>query len=491
MQQERQIAAAGQAQGGTAGEGDVRLWRGLSGKLLVLTVVFVMIAEVLIFVPSIANFRNVWLQSHLDTAEAASIVFLDTADPMLSEMAQRQLLRATGSLAVVIREGPTSRMMASDNMPGPVDATIDLTRMDPVGAIASALSMIVSPKMRTYRVFGKMKSREGEIELVQTDVNIRAALLIYSRNVLLLSLAISLITATLVFLALYVMIVRPIRRISGNMTAFSREPDNSALILAPSRRADEIGVAERRLAAFEQDLGQTLRQRQHLADLGLAVSKINHDLRNILASAQLFTDRISRLPDPTVQRIAPKLIRAINRAIDYTHSVLAYGRAVEAPPERRRLALSALVEDVHDLLGEEAETHLVWVNEVPVEMEIEADPEQLLRVLLNLARNSAQAFARRPAGEDGAPGEANRITVSARRLGAKVQMRVADNGPGMSEAAREGLFRAFGGSTRPGGTGLGLAIAAELVRAHGGSIALDSTSPQGTVFLIELPQPAN
>ena len=467
-----------------APEPDVSLWRGLSGKLLVLTIIFVMIAEVLIFVPSVANFRNVWLQGHLDTAEAASIVFLDTADPMLSEDAQRQLLAATGSLAVVIREGPMARMMASQSMPGPVDVVIDLDNITALGSILGALYDLASAEPRIHRVFGPMKSRAGTIELVQDNDRLRAALLVYSRNVLFLSLAISLITAALVFLALWMIIVRPIRRISHNMTAFSQDPDNAALILTPTGRSDEIGVAERRLASFERQLSQTLRQRQHLADLGLAVSKINHDLRNILASAQLFTDRISQLPDPTVQRVAPKLLRAINRAIDYTRSVLAYGRAMEAPPEKRRFALTDLVEDVGDLVGSEGQGQLHWRNEVPDDLEVEADPEQLLRVLHNLCRNAAQALAQVEEGCE------RRIAISGRRLGGHVEIRVSDTGPGIPERARANLFRAFGASARPGGTGLGLAIAAELVRANGGTIALESSSPQGTCFLVRLPAPA-
>jgi methyl-accepting chemotaxis protein len=298
--------------------GDVGLLRGLSGKLLVLTIVFVMIAEVLIFLPSVANFRNVWLRNHLDTAEAASIVFLDTADPMLSEEAQKKLLMATGSLAVVIREGSMTRLMATSEIVDPIDETIDLTMPDPMRDIVGALSTLLSRDAKTYRVMQQMRTRNAVMELVQTDSRLKEALLRFSSNVLLLSLAISAITAALVFLALYWMIVRPIRRISGNMMAFAREPDNAALIHVASDRRDEIGVAERQLAAFQKELHQTLRQRQHLADLGLAVSKINHDLRNILASAQLLTDRLSQLPDPTVQRLAPKLLRTIDRAADYT-----------------------------------------------------------------------------------------------------------------------------------------------------------------------------
>jgi signal transduction histidine kinase len=473
---------------GNEPDGGAGLWRGLSGKLLVLTIVFVLIAEVLIFVPSVANFRNVWLQGHLDTAEAASIVYLDSSDPMLSDRAQRELLAATGSLAVVIREGAMSRLMASSEMPG-IDRHYDLTTVRPMEAVASAFAMLFATREGHYRVFAPMKSRDAVIELVQSDLRLQQAIRVYSRNVALLSLAISMITAALVFLALYRMIVRPVRRISGNMTAFAREPDNAALILQPSQRTDEIGVAERRLAAFEADLHRTLRQRQHLADLGLAVAKINHDMRNILASAQLFTDRLADVDDPVVQRLAPKLLRTINRAAGYSQAVLAYGRAAEEAPRRRALSLHALADEVAELLGLAWRDDVEWINEVPADLEIEADPEQLLRALMNLCRNALQAMERHVAET---PAALQRLRVSACIEGADVHLRVADTGPGIGEKlgdeGRAALFRPFQATSKQDGAGLGLAIAAELVRAHGGAIEVERSSPAGTVFLLKLPR---
>ena len=460
------------------------LARGLSGKLLLLTIIFVMIAEILIFVPSVANFRNMWLKSNLDTAEAASIVYLDNADPMLSQRAQRELLKATGALSVVIQEGTTRRMMASDGMPASVDEHIDLTAVHPAEAVLSSLSMLVSSTPGTYRVFSTMKSRPAMIELVQKDALIKEALRRYSRNVLLLSLAISLITAGLVFLALNWMIVRPVRRISSNMVAFSREPDNAALIYQPTGRSDEIGIAEHRLAAFEQDLHATLRQRQHLADLGLAVSKINHDLRNILASAQLFSDRLSGSPDPAVQRLAPKLLRTIDRAANYTQSVLAYGKAAEQPPNRRRHRLRQIAEDVAELLMLGPERLVEWQNTIDPALEAMVDAEQIFRVVMNLTRNAMQAME--AVSDESA---VRRITVSAERGDCELVMRISDTGQGMDEKTRANLFKAFAGSNRPGGTGLGLVIAAELIRAHGGTISLETTSPAGSVFKIVIPDP--
>ncbi len=456
--------------------------RGLSAKLLILTVIFVMIAEVLIFVPSIANFRNVWLRNHLSTAEAASIVYLDSKEFMLSPEAGVELLKATQSIAVAVRQGQMRQLMASSSMPGDVAEHIDLDNVTAFGSIRSALGMLFAYDEDHYRVFGSFRSRDAIMELVQPIKPIKQAMWIYARNVLLLSLAISVITAGLVYFALYLLIVRPIIRISANMDAFSKSPEDASLIYRPTGRDDELGITEERLAAFETDLQQTLRQKQHLADLGLAVSKINHDLRNILASAQLFSDRLTSLPDPTVQRFAPKLIRTIDRAIDYTKSVLTYGKAVETPPNRRALLLRPMVGEVAELLGLENSSSITWQNAVDDEFEVVADSEQLFRVLMNLCRNAQQVML-----EMDNPDRELIVRVTAERTDDGNCIQVADRGPGISEKVRETLFEAFKGSTRAGGTGLGMAIASEIIRAHSGTIEIQETSPNGTIISLTLP----
>ena len=456
--------------------------RGLSGRLLVLTVIFVMIAEVLIFVPSVANFRNVWLQGHLDTAEAASIVYLDDSGIMLSQEAQEHLLMATRSLQVSIRDGSVSRLMAAGPAPGPVTEHIWLGSMQPMSTLRSAFSTLLFGGERVYHVSGPMKSGNAVIELVQEDKYLRSAMLNYARNILLISLVISLITAGLVFLALYWLIVRPIIRISSNMDAFSQHPEDAALVYRPTGRGDEIGIAETRLSSLQKDLQATLRQKQHLAELGLAVSKINHDLRNILASAYLFSDRLTGIADPTVQRLAPKLVKTIDRAVEYTRSVLAYGKAVERPPELKTHRLHALVEEVGETLLVEKSDHVDWRNNVPNNLEVCCDWENLFRAILNLCRNAVQAMETLPEN-----GNRSFIEVTASATPSGVTIRISDAGPGIPEAAREKLFTAFQGSAKSGGTGLGLAIASELVRGHGGSIELEKTGPGGSVFRIDLP----
>jgi len=299
---------------------------------------------------------------------------------------------------------------------------------------------------------------------------------------LLMSIAISAMSAALVYFALHYLFVRPLYRITGNMAAFRADPENRERILAPTRRYDEIGFVERELADMQRGLSDTLHEKTRLANLGLAVSKINHDLRNLLASAQLFSDRLARLPDPQVQRFAPKLVRALERAIAFCQSTLSYGRAQEPPPDRRAAALMEIVDDARDTLGLSPDSRICWITSVERGLTVDADRDQLLRVLINLSRNAMQALETR------APNDPARdqIRITGRREGAVVVIEVADTGPGFSEQARAKLFQPFQGSTRSGGAGLGLVIAEELVRAHGGEIALvDGTI--GATFHVKIP----
>jgi signal transduction histidine kinase len=335
------------------------------------------------------------------------------------------------------------------------------------------------------RVVGPAPMGGDFVEIVIEEKPLRMAMRDFSITVLLLSLFISAASAALVYLSLHYMFVRPMRRITAEMVAFRRAPERHAHLLAPSNRGDEIGIAERELVGMEADITSMLHQKSRLAALGLAVSKVNHDLRNLLASAQLFSDRLSGSSDPTVQRFAPKLMRALERAIDFCQSTLSYGRAQEPAPERRMVVLEPLLEELRETLGFSPDSPIRWVSAVERGLRVDADPDQLFRVLVNLARNAVQALEAR------APNDRARdqVRLTGRREGAVVVIELSDTGPGLCEKARERLFQAFHGSTKAGGTGLGLAIAAELVRAHGGDIRLvDGTI--GATFRVTIPDRA-
>jgi signal transduction histidine kinase len=305
----------------------------------------------------------------------------------------------------------------------------------------------------------------------------------YGLNVLGLSVIISAITAALVYFALNGLLVQPMMRIARNMLHFSQQPEDASRIIVPTPRRDEVGTAERELAHMQAELTQTLHQKSRLAALGLAVSKINHDLRNMLANAQLISDRLSSLPDPAVQRFAPKLIASLDRAINLADSTLKFGRAEEAPPRRELIALRPLVEDVGDGLGLPRDGAVDWIIDMDAQLRVDADRDQLFRVLSNLTRNALQAIEQQEAAQGHLPGH---IRVGALRHGTRVTVEVSDDGPGVPERARAHLFQAFQGSARKGGTGLGLAVAQELVTAHGGTIRLRDT-PKGAAFEIEIP----
>jgi signal transduction histidine kinase len=462
---------------------------GLSGKLLVLTILFVMIAEVLIYVPSVANFRVVWLKSRLATAYTAALVLDAAPNGVVSDALAKRILDSIGARAVAMKMGSRHRMIAVDDMPPAVAATYDMRNVYAFDAVVDAFATMLSSKRDIVRVVGPVPGGEY-IELVMDEQPLRRAMLRYSVDILLLSLLISAITAALVDLSLHYMFVRPMRRVTANMIAFRADPENSERVIVPSGRADEIGTAERELSTMQTELASMLHQKNRLAGLGLAVSKINHDLRNLLASAQLFSDRLAQIPDPGVQRFAPKLMHALERAIAFCQSTLSYGRLQEPPPDRRPIPLEPLVEEVHETLGLGADAPIRWIGAVERGLIVEADYDQLFRILLNLARNAVQAMESQAVESrtDRDPAR-DQIRITGRREGAVVVIEVSDTGPGFSDKAREHLFEAFQGSTRTGGTGLGLAIAAELVRAHGGEIRLVEGTI-GATFRLTIPDRA-
>jgi signal transduction histidine kinase len=256
------------------------------------------------------------------------------------------------------------------------------------------------------------------------------------------------------------------------MSGFRDAPEAPGRLMKPSGRGDEIGFAERELREMQIGLRAALRQREHLAALGAAVTKINHDLRNALSSAQLVSDRLTDSPDPQVQRVAPTLVRAIDRAVDLCAQTLEYARGQEHELKIARFELAQMVDETIQALTP-ALPATALVSEVPRPFPIDADRAEIERNVTNLLRNASQAGAKRAA-------------VRAARSAAGVGLDVIDDGPGLSDETRARLFEPFAAG-RKGGTGLGLAIVRDLVQAHGGTVhALEAAS--GAHFHIDLPR---
>ncbi len=456
------------------------MFNSLSGRVLILTVIFVMMAEVLIFVPSVASFREDFFRSHLERAQIASLTLL--ANDMIDPALETELLTNAGVYNVVLHRDEARQLVLSSPIPAMVENTYDLREATALILIIDALSRIANPESEVVRVIG-MPVREGglAIEVTMSTAPLRTALIEYGRNILGLSLVISIITAGLLFLAMRRLLLSPIQKLVGNMQSYAAAPEDARRIISPTTTARELRLAEEALHELQTDLTQSLKQRERLAQLGEAVAKISHDLRNILTSAQLFTDRIESSEDPTVRRLAPKLENSIRRAVTLCENTLSFGKAQEPAPKITQFSLSDLVNDVFEgerLANEDHE--LSFASDVPEEMMLSADTEQMFRVIANLVRNARQAIV-----TSGKPGE---ISVAAKARESGWMIRVSDNRPGLPPKAQEHLFQPFQGNVRKGGAGLGLAIAQELVRGHGGQLTLAETGPEGTSFEIELPK---
>jgi len=453
---------------------------GLSAKLLWLTILFVMVAEVLIFVPSVANYRKTWLEERLMAARIAALSIQAAPVEALPQNVRAEMLNAAKLEAVALKREDFRSLLLEKQMPNRIDAHYDLRSASWATLIGDALYTFLAPEGRTIRVIGPVQAGNGMfIEIILNETMLQNALIGYSLNILALSLIISLIAAALVYVSLNWLLVKPIARVTRNMMDFSAEPEDSGRVIMPSDRTDEIGVVENELADMQTQLAGLLRQKSRLAELGLAVSKINHDLRNMLSNAQLISDRMGSIPDPTVQRFAPKLINSLDRAIRLCSDTLKYGRSEEPPPARTRFSLRPLVEEVGDslLLPRDG---IAWEIDIPDDLDVHADRDQIYRVIANLVRNACEAL------ESGELHGQPTVRVTARRHGETIAVQVSDTGPGIPAKAQENLFSAFRGSVRNGGTGLGLAIASELVRAHGGRIEL-ADNDAGATFRIELP----
>lgn len=451
-------------------------YRSLSARLLVLTIFFVLLGEVLIYVPSISRFRKVYLEERIAAAHLATLSLESALDRRVGQELESDLLSHAGVLSVTLRQ-PAAELMLG-RLP-PVDKIFDLGTARPTTLILDAFETLWHGGGRTIRVIGPSPQEPSvQVDISLTERALWNAMVDYSWRILNLSIVLSLMVAFLVYCSLQGLIVRPLRRIYESVIAFRRHPEDPGNDVDSTGRRDEIGVVEAELSRMQHALRQALAQKTRLAALGAAVTKINHDLRNMLASAILISDRLEESQDPEVRHVAPRIVKAMDRAARLCTDTLSFSRARAVEPKPGNFPLGDLVDDAAQATLGPADATVRIRNEVRDDLRVNADRDQLYRVLLNLMRNARQAL----------PGPGGVITVSAWEDGDQIRIEVADTGTGIPESAREELFAPFAGSTRDDGSGLGLAIAREIMRAHGGDIALDHTGESGTAFRLSLPR---
>ena len=452
------------------------LARSLSARVLLLTIFFVMLGEVVVFLPSLARFRYNYLETRIAAARIASLALYATPDNSVSASLQAQLLYHAGASGIVLHLPNQSQLMIASDMPPEVDLTYDLRDAGFFQLIADAVATLARSGDTILRVLDDSpKEQNVVVEILLGERPMRTEMWEFGGRILALSILISLITAALVFLSLRGLLVAPMRRITTSMMAFRENPEDASRVIEPSARDDEIGVAERALAELQETVRQALRHSARLAALGTAVTKINHDLRNILSTARLVSDSLAGSEAPEVKRAVPRLLDAIDRAVALCSGTLNFTREGAPPLRIQRFLLASMVEELADLLELKGGDRPLLLDRVPPDLAVEADREQLHRVLMNLLRNAMEAGVRS-------------IAIGAEAENGEVAIEMRDDGPGLPPKALANLFLPFAGSARPGGTGLGLAIAREVMRAHGGDIALSESTAHGTVFRLTLPR---
>jgi signal transduction histidine kinase len=463
---------------------------GVAGRLLLLTIGFVLLAMGLFYASRLTAYRENWLRDRLMVAHTAMMLFGETGEePAPPELADK-ILDTVNAKSIVVALPDGRRLVAEPQ--GSIAAVSETVELDdPTMALASqaAFRTLFTPPGSLVRVIGRSQADGATIDVTLDESPLIEAMWRISRNFLVLSLIISAVVTCVLWAALWSLVIRPVRRLTSSIIAFGERPQESARVIEPSGRNDEIGRAEAALATMQSSLAHELRQRKRLAELGMAVARINHDLRNMLSAAQLISDRLSAIPDPLAQRLAPRLVATLDRAIVFCQSTLTYGGGREQAPSPRRFDLRELVRQVVETAEAERAGVVVYAIDIPPKFELLADADHIQRVIENLCRNAAQVLASRGA-QNGRP---TAIRLAAIRTDNVALIEISDTGPGFASEQTAHIFEPFHLTTHEGGTGLGLAIAADLVARNGGSISLAEAKSEdfycGARFLITLPTP--
>ncbi len=457
---------------------------GLSARLLIVTVLIVVAANLLILPPNLAAFEEQRLLDRLRAAEVATLVKQSAPNGQVSDRVSQELLASAEVVQVSMGINNERHLILQMPRVARAPYLVDLRGDSPLSWLAP-FETLFGGEGRMVRVMAKPRFLPGEfVEIVAPDAPLKHELLVQLIRLIGIALFTSVMAGAVVYLSLTFLLVRPMQRITRSMERFRADPEDPRAHIDPSGRRDEVGRAERELDRMQADLRAALSSRARLAALGEAVAKINHDLRNMLTSAQLASARMAASGDPKVAQAFPRLERALDRAVTLATNVLAFGKSDEPAPEKRSIAMRGAL----DAAAEEAGLSPSGVSletKIPKGASVEADPEQLHRMLVNLLRNAREAV-------DGveARGGVGKVVAELTEDGDMDALRLEDDGPGLPERAQANIFQPFVGSTRRGGTGLGLAIARELAQGHGGDVVLVRTGPEGTVFELRLPKAA-
>jgi len=449
--------------------GGTRWYHSLLARLFALTLAAILLVELLIFLPSASDRRTNWIETRVEAARTAALALEAAPSRMVSKELSDELLVSAEVLGVAeIHDGMRVQLLPARDLGDGELVKVDLFEPSMMGSMGAAIGTLFADEGRILLVHAPGSLEGRMIEVLMEEAPLQKDLSAFAWRITFLSLMISLIIASLLFGLLYWLVVKPMQRVTESVEQFRDDPGSWTRSLPPTNRKDEIGRTQNALADMEEAVSDSFRQRGRLAELGEAVAKITHDLRNSLSVAQMVSDSLSKSEDPRVQSAAPRLERALRRAIKLATHTLEYGKSDAPDAALQEFNLFDVIEEAA-LEGINGSAQIDWVNDIPPAMRVTADPDHLHRIAGNLIRNAAQAIE----GE----GEVSAIWEDGALL-------IADNGPGLPERARENLFKPFAGSSKRDGTGLGLAIARDLARSTGCNLELESSDETGTVFRI-------
>jgi hypothetical protein len=205
--------------------------KSLSSRLLILTAFFVMVGEVLIFVPSVARYRMTYFENRLAAGHIATLALDASPTGRLEQSLTDKLLSRVGAQGVGLYRADGSVLRLDRADPPRPDFTIDLSRPNILGAIRGSFRTLFGDGNHILRVLGPVGTGNADTaEVLLDEAPLRNELWDFGIRILELSLVLSLVTAALVYLSLHWLLVRPMRRITASMMVFREDPEDASRV---------------------------------------------------------------------------------------------------------------------------------------------------------------------------------------------------------------------------------------------------------------------
>jgi signal transduction histidine kinase len=299
-------------------------------------------------------------------------------------------------------------------------------------------------------------------------------------NQLLLALGLTAVLAgsLLVFLISHTF-TRPLENLVAGVRAL--EQGDYAYPLQ-ARGGDEVAEVTGTFDRMRKNLQKTQRElldAERLATIGRMASSISHDLRHSLAAVVANAEFLceSNLTPGQREELYAEIRIAVNQMTELIESLLEFSRTRES--------LRPTYGDVRSAVGRAVQGVKAHPEFQRIRIRISCagstegwfDFKKLERALLNLLLNACEVV----------PASSGKIDVELRRQGENLEIRIADNGPGIAEAIRDRLFEPFVSHGKENGTGMGLTVVQKILQDHGGDVAVEQTSATGTTFRLNIP----